>query len=67
MSTRAPRPGFKPGVKSGSKPDLHKTSTIWINKPTPPLKSAYQVGQEIPQNRSFGKSYRCRRKKDRRI
>ena len=49
------------------KPDMTRLRNPWVYPKKPPFKSAYQVGQEINKSGQFSKSYRCKRKKDKKI
>eukprot|EP01084_Bolivina_argentea_P215189 365312_1 len=66
------RPGMRPGMKPYKKTNMPKHSmerlkAVWLTDKTPPFKSAYQVGQQIGEAGQFGKAYRCKRKKDKKI
>eukprot|EP01084_Bolivina_argentea_P026355 49004_1 len=66
------KPGMRPGMGGGKKsnkpkPSMERLKTVWITEKTPPFKSAYQVGQQIGEPGQFGKAYRCKRKKDKKI
>eukprot|EP00484_Ammonia_sp_Unknown_P016814 CAMPEP_0197040688 /NCGR_PEP_ID=MMETSP1384-20130603/17333_1 /TAXON_ID=29189 /ORGANISM="Ammonia sp." /LENGTH=559 /DNA_ID=CAMNT_0042471489 /DNA_START=61 /DNA_END=1740 /DNA_ORIENTATION=+ len=62
------RPGMSGKASSNKpKPEMTRLKTVWITQKTAPFKSAYQVGQQIGEPGQFGKAYRCKRKKDKKI